>query len=791
MFVENTKAYMMSQNLQTQNKNFELFISYLTKGVKFWYIPLLFILIGGAIAFYKVRYFVPQFEASGRILVKDEYSSWGQEYFVKGLELVSSRNRLVNEIGIIKSFPLMERVTSKSPYFHISYYDIGNVKTIEIYKGSPFQIDIDSIKDYRIVGKRFFIKFDNAQNFYLSEDKEQNESSWRKLNFNTHFNLQGIKVKIVLNNKAIIPEKLYAFVVNTPADIANILQKRIIVKPEDKESSVLILSISGYNSQKQIDLINTLIKEYIQYGLDKSNEIVYNTSAFIDGQLKVVLDSLISNEARLEYFKKNINADKIQLKYNDEIIPKVYDLEKDRIMLEYKKNYYEYTINYLKNHDDSKGIVIPTVADVSINDVLFKTLSNLMELYTERERLKTEVKESNIIISNIEKQINVAKLVLIDNLRTRLDKVNFELQQINQQIKNYDNKLIQIPSAERTLVNIERTYRLYNDLYNYLLQKRAETSLAAASNVSKVEVLDWANNYRLNNLGINSSAEYRNNIIIALLLSFGIIFLLIYFNQKVQDKTDLEKFTQIPVVGIIGHNSKGNSLVALNNPKSVITESYRSLKTNISFMSEGKENLVVMLTSSVSGEGKSFTATNLASVYAMSGKKTVLVGADLRKPRLFQDFGLNNHKGLSNLLIHKATLNEVIQDTGFENLFLISSGPIPPNPAELLAGKNFLNLLEELKKQFEVVIIDTPPFGLVTDAVLLSKYADITLYIVRHNFTHVKQLEAINEYYINKKIGHLGLVINDYKASKIGYGKYSYGYSYGYGYGYYEEDKNM
>ncbi|MFN7013109.1 MAG: hypothetical protein ACK4ON_02440, partial [Bacteroidia bacterium] len=369
------------QNNKNENINIHVILSYLNKGIKYWYLPVLALLIGFALAYYKVRYHVPQYEASGRILVKDEYSSWGQEYFVKGLELVSARNRLVNEIGILKSFPLMERVAKKSPDFYISYFDIGNIKTIEIYKDSPFRLIIDSLKDNRIIGKNFFIRFENFKEFYLSENKkDENLSSWRKLNFNSYFNLYGNEVKIDLNSTTIYPNKLYSFTISHPSDFANLLQRRLVVKPEDKESSVLILSLSGYNSQKQIDLINTVIQEYIQYGLDKSNEIVINTSIFIDSQLKIVLDSLVSNEARLEFFKKQVNVDKIQLKSNDNLIPSIYELEKEKIILEYKKNYYEYTINYIANNDDSKGIIIPTVADVGINDVLYKTLTNLLDL---------------------------------------------------------------------------------------------------------------------------------------------------------------------------------------------------------------------------------------------------------------------------------------------------------------------------------------------------------------------------------------------------------------------------
>lgn len=257
------------------------------------------------------------------------------------------------------------------------------------------------------------------------------------------------------------------------------------------------------------------------------------------------------------------------------------------------------------------------------------------------------------------------------------------------------------------------------------------------------------------------------------------------------EKGDVESITSIPIIGTVGHVQTDSNLVILNQPKSIVSESFRAIRTNINYLTKEKKSFTVLITSSISGEGKTFCSINLASAYSLTGKKTLLIGGDLRKPKIFDDFGLKNALGLSSFLIGKNSLAEVTQATQKENLFLISSGPVPPNPSELIETDKMLALFEEAKKIYDVIIIDTPPIGLVTDALILTKYADVNLYVIRQHYTRKSQLELINQLYSDKKIVDLGIIVNDLKEQKIGYKYgYSYGYGYGYGYGggYYVED---
>jgi len=261
--------------------------------------------------------------------------------------------------------------------------------------------------------------------------------------------------------------------------------------------------------------------------------------------------------------------------------------------------------------------------------------------------------------------------------------------------------------------------------------------------------------------------------------------LLEFLNNKVQSKEDIENISDIPFAGVIGHKRISHNLVVNEMPKSAIAESFRSLRSNLNFFTGNKDKKIILVTSSVSGEGKTFTAINLATVFALSGKKTLIVGADMRKPKVFRDLKLSNDVGFSNYLSGDLSLNDITQEVNIQNMTLISAGPVPPNPSELLLNTNIEHFMDQTRKEFDIVILDTPPLNIVTDAFLLSKFADHTVFITRQNYTPLAALRNINELYAEKKLTNVSILLNDMQNVRPGYGNnYGYGTGYGYGYGY-------
>jgi capsular exopolysaccharide synthesis family protein len=321
-----------------------------------------------------------------------------------------------------------------------------------------------------------------------------------------------------------------------------------------------------------------------------------------------------------------------------------------------------------------------------------------------------------------------------------------------------------------------------------LLEKRAEASITKASNISDHKIIDSPRLESKLPIKPNTTLIYVISVMLGIFLpTFGIsVFFL--FNNKILDKKDIDQITSIPLLGKIMHNDSGYNLVNANSPKSGIAESFRSIRTNIQYLASDKKEKVIGITSSVGGEGKTFVAMNLASIFSITGGKTVLIGADMRKPKIFNDFNLSNDKGLSSYLSNQNTKDEVIQKTNFENLDIILSGPIPPNPSELLSLEKMKDFIEELKKTYQHIIIDTPPIGLVTDGLILMKHCDVNIYVVRQNFTTKDMLNNFNETVIQNDVVNMNLIINDISNDRTSYG-YGYGYGNTYGYGYYTEDQ--
>jgi len=342
-----------------------------------------------------------------------------------------------------------------------------------------------------------------------------------------------------------------------------------------------------------------------------------------------------------------------------------------------------------------------------------------------------------------------------------------------------------MPRTQRELLGIERKFKLNDAIYTFLLQKKAEAQIARASNTPDSEIVDKALIYNVSLIAPHRKVNYILSIIIGLVLPFLIIIVADFLNTKINEVKLVEDITGLPVLGHIHHNKTKSNAIIVDFPKSPIADSFRLVRTNLNFFAKGKKKLVLLITSSISGEGKSFSAINIASVYALFGKKTCLLGFDLRRPGLYKDFGLKNDKGITSYLINDAKIENIIQKTSIENLDLISSGPIPPNPVELIASDKTNELFEELKELYDYIIIDTAPLGVVTDSLLLFQYADVNIFTMRLRFTkkdifitNLKSLES-------KEFSNVALLINDVKASD---GAYAYSYKSKY---YTTEDKGM
>ncbi|MEJ6734371.1 MAG: polysaccharide biosynthesis tyrosine autokinase [Flavobacteriales bacterium] len=788
------------ENYQEKNEQIdvkEIFEKY----YQYWYFFIIAIVMSIFIGFLFLRYSSKVYNASTTILVKDENNtSLGSDNIIDGIDLFGKNRNIKNEIGILRSFSLVKQ-TLKEVDFNISYLNEGKLTSVDIYSRSPFKIVLDSnhlqsleVKFYvTLISKDEFVietkvksgQFYNLieESYLRSSDVVFNYEEYHK--FDQWIESDYFKFKLEKKDFTLYDEENwnnYAFVINDINSLTEKFLKRIKIKEIEKDASILKVSLEGNNTIKIADFLDAFSKNYLQIGLNEKNEIATNTISFINNQLIEIRDSLSNIESVLEKFKtENPKIELSKKEYG--AFYQIQKLEEEQAILKLNNKYYISLKDYLIKNDNIENILSPS--SMGINDPLLNNLIlELSRLYSEFEITSQNTKSIHPAVKSLKNQITITKGKILENIENIIISSELSLNDIENRINEFDKLINTLPESERKLVRIQRKYNLNETTYTYLLEKRAEASIAKAGNVADNKIIDKARLSSQDPISPNSRSIYIISIFFGIIIPGIWITAKDLLNDKINSKKDVKKLCDIPILGSITHNNKGTNLVVQNHPKSAISESLRTIRTNIQYLSSDKEQKVICVSSSISGEGKSFCSMNLSSILASTNNKTVLIGADMRKPKIFDDFELNNDTGLSSYLIGVSTLKEVTQKTNDENLDIIISGPIPPNPAELLEKKIMTDLLIELKKTYKYIIIDTPPIGLVTDGQILMNKSDINLLMVRQGYTTKQMVANINEITQKNNIKNLNIILNDVKS-------YNSKYGYQYGYGYYEEDLNL
>ena len=471
-----------------------------------------------------------------------------------------------------------------------------------------------------------------------------------------------------------------------------------------------------------------------------------------------------------------------------------YGNSKDEV--ERKISYLNTLKNYLKSSVDFSKLPAPTVAGIEEQNLNFN-VSKLIALSIERSELTYSVKGA-VYYERIDNEISSVKKVLLENANSYKNALMFDLNLANQKIGKIENEISQLPENKQEWLKLSRKYNLSDNIYNTFLQKRSEASIVKAANLPDIVSIDPAKDVGGGLLGPKTSVNYVLAFFMGLIIPLILVFFIFFISNSVQNIEDISAQTQLPLIGIVGLKYSESNLSVFERPKSALSESFRAIRSSLQYLYK-KQNVdgskTLMLTSSVSGEGKTFCSLNIATVFALSEKKTIILGLDLRKPKIFDDFNIKNEVGAVNYLIGERKLEDVIQKTHVPYLDVITSGPIPPNPSELILGDSMREMIAQLKKTYDYIVLDTPPVGLVSDALELSQFCDVTLYVVRQNFTKKEMLTLLNNRTKRGELNNVSIIFNGYENKAkygVGYGYgYGYGYSYGYGYGsgYHEEEE--
>jgi capsular exopolysaccharide synthesis family protein len=538
--------------------------------------------------------------------------------------------------------------------------------------------------------------------------------------------------------------------------------------------------------QRGVDVLNAVLNVYIQDNIENKNQLATNSLKFIDGQLEGITKELKLLESDIKLFKVENSVSNISSEA-EFYLKQAGELDKIVSEIDVKLS----VINYLESYvNDNGNLINASPTSLGIQDPLLVTLiSKLSQLTAERESLLEFTKVDNPLIASLDVKIQETRKSLAKNVQSIRSGLLASKKELKGQLSSVERKVSRLPKAEYELLGLQRQYAIQESLYLMLLEKKSESSIILASTVSDHKVVDAARA-----AARPISPKKKNLYILGLAAGIGIpgmyLLLIVLFDNRIKDVDELKRATNIPLLGIIPHHTESSYLVVNNNSNSAIGESFRSIRTNLSFMIDPKELAdgvspkVIQLTSAMGSEGKSFCSINLSASLALGGAKTIVVGLDLRKPKLAEYFGMSNAVGASSVLAGLNALDEAIVKTEVENLDVLVAGPIPPNPSELLMGKSLAAMLNQLTKDYDSVVLDTPPIGLVTDSLIISEHAATSIYVVRQNTTNTSSMLYVNDLYNSGKMKSVSLLFNDVKLTRFGYG---YGYGYGYGNGYYAE----
>jgi capsular exopolysaccharide synthesis family protein len=743
--------------------------------IKYWYIYILSIGVAFLCARVYITHTMPVYLSSTTILVNEvggERTIASNEDLLQGLGLSGGMRNLENQIMILRSRALTEQALKALP-FDVEFYQKTFRNKIPLYPVYPVKIFLDG--DASLPKDTEFtieIGFDNS---YIIKSGSSNHEFFKSAVFGENIEIPGGSFRVDIRDSAWIKSNIgreFNFIINSPQKLVNNFNSRLEVELLSRTGSILKVSLSGTNPSKDVDFLNMLSEVFQSISLDKKNNEAIRRIQFIDDQLIGISDSLQITENKLQQFRQSHKVMDLSAQ-GQAIIEQVTILENEKARLNLEANYYDYLADYLAKDVTGELPIVPITMGIT-DPGLTRLVTELADLQSQLSSKRTG--ELNPLQNLLNQRVSSTKDALLETLNG-LRRANSLARSENQdQINRVNSQASALPVTERQLLGIERKFRLNNEMYTFLLQTRAEQQMQKASNTADSEVVDPADTR------YSSLVSPKRNMIYLLSLFFGFgipmlsLFFNFIFNKKLREE-DIPKLTLVPVLGSVPHAQDKYNKIVIDFPNSSIAEAFRLMRSKMEFFTKDSSSPVILVTSSMPEEGKTFIAINLASVYSMLGKKTVLVGYDLRKPKIHIDFNIKNDKGVTTFLIGKNTINEIIQETSYENLSVIPSGPVPPNPAELTALGKTIELIRLLRDCYDIIIIDSSPIGLVSDTFSLLTNADACMLVVRPGTTIKNVLEStLMEIGVNSTKS-TSLIINDIKAANK---FYRYGHKYGY-----------
>lgn len=747
----------------------------IAKYSRHWYWFLLGVLLCTLLAFIYLRYTKPVYKISAELLVKDNKKGMQPDADAfSELNIFKSTKNIDNEIRVLKSKSLLQKTFREISHLQPTQFVEGRIKEGEIYgNDAPLIVQIDStFRDSLITDENniYSLTIEKGMSFML-----KGEDGNHKYNYGQKVKKPFGSFVLAKNPKYRGKEKDVQLRFNDLKKYANAYNKEMSIAAPDKQASTILISINDPVPQKAKDIINQLLKKYNEEAITDKNQISKNTIDFIDERLRTLVTELSGIEGQVANFKQRNQITDISSDI-DQYFAQSEDIYRKLEEAKLKQNVLNSIQSYINQRGNETSLV---PSSLGIED---PTLNGLVQTYNELQLKKQEalttVKPSNIIIQNLNNNISDVRRSISENLRNINRSMSITTGALSKDLGSFQSKIKTVPSVERELLEIKRQQGIKAAIYEYLLKKKEESLISLASTVSDTRLIDVTDTTD-KPVAPKKMLIYLGALLAGLLIPFLIIYLKDLLDNKIRLQKDVTSRVSVPILGEIMHVNADEELVVKENTRTPISEMFRLVRSNLGFAAAGKKNKVIMVTSSMSGEGKTFICTNLGASLALSGKRVVVLEFDLRKPKLLHGLKMKSKAGISNYIVNDSiSVDSILQKVdAVSGLHVIAAGALPPNPSELLLSDRVKELFDNLEAKFDYIIVDAPPVGQVSDAFSLGRYSNVNIYVVRYNYTLKEQVSILEDIEANNKLSNLMLILNDAKP------KNSYGYGYGYGYG--------
>lgn len=766
---------MKNARINTEERNNNFLANVVFRYLPYWPMFALLLFLAGAGAWLYLRFQTPLYESTARLMIKDERKGTENTKALEDLNIISTKKIIENEIEVIQSRTLLNNVI-KSLKLYAPVYEEGKFRTASAYLSSPIRIEVEHAEKIQNTPKIEF-SYDEQKKSVILSGATYPLNKWVTTPHGT--------LRFLPNERFVekADGQLY-FSLLPLKDVASSLLTRLTVKPPNKQASILNLMLRDEVPQRGEDILNELIVDYNKAIIKDKNILAANTLAFVEERLKGVEKDLDSIERKTEQYKSRKGAINISeqgklflqnVSMNDQ---KLADINMQLAALGQVEG-------YVHSKDAQAGIVPSTLG---VDPLLSQLLTKLYTAEVEYESLKKTTGEGNPQMQSLAKQIQSMRPSIMENIRTQKQSLLASRSNLSATNGSYNAMLQTIPETERELIDINREQSIKNGIYSFLLQKREETALSQASTVSDSRVVDPAES-SASPVTPKPKVVYLSALLIALFGGIGVVTARESLSRKILFRHEIETLTSQPIIGeIVAENNSKDPIVIGATNKTFIAEQFRRLRTTLKFIGINSKNKRILVTSAISGEGKSFVATNLALSLALTGKKVVLIDCDLNNPSLNNKLRIHNEKGITEYLLGENEAEDIIRETDLnENLFFISTGSLPHNPSELIMSARMEELLNRLDGLFDYIVVDTAPVSPVTDAYTLSPLCSATLFVIRHKYTPKVFVQRIDEENKMSQLKNLAIVFNGVQSR--GFGNKNYGYGYGYGYIFKDKDE--